>query len=134
MRKALLIGLALYLVIGLAVATILMDEQRYHCPSRTWGEVSYGSLNDAPRSVRDRCRPTVTLKDRITWFGLATPLWPALAGMVVLKHDNEVAMMKCERIAMAQGGDEAGIRFQWLPTGWTCETDAGTKYLGFWLL
>lgn len=134
MRKALLIGLAVYLVIGLAVATILRDEQRYDCPSRAWGEMSYGSLDDVPRSVRDRCRPRVTLKDRITWFGLVTPLWPGLAGMVVLKLDNEVAMMKCMEIAMAQGEDEYGVEFQWLPTGWTCETKSGSRYLGFWLL
>lgn len=74
------------------------------------------------------------MKDRITWFGLVTPLWPGLAGMVVLKLDNEVAMMKCMEIAMAQGEDEYGVEFQWLPTGWTCETKSGSRYLGFWLL
>lgn len=74
MKKALLVGLLMYLALGAVFGASTMPDQMWVCldPQSPSGEVTYGGLSEPPR---DNCRATVTTGERLRWVAFATPVW-----------------------------------------------------------
>lgn len=142
MRKTLLIGLAVYLVIGLAVAVISPWRPQECLRQFPTGEGSHLTEEEEGTTLAEEelaevvieCRSIESQRDQWAWFGLAISSWPVLVGLELMDSQVEEASSKCGGDLMPHGElTQFRVGFQWTPPGWVCETQDGPRYLGFWL-
>ena len=78
MRKKLLIGLALYLAVGVAFGFVT-DRQNYTCPGlmdgHHWVGAEWPDDGTAPVEVDRSCFPVISTADRLQWVAATAPGW-----------------------------------------------------------
>jgi hypothetical protein len=80
MRKKLLIGLALYLALGV-VFGLVTDRENYMCPALNHGGGDYSALPDEGITLVEMepiCFPISSTADRLQWVATTAPGWLAL--------------------------------------------------------
>ena len=87
MRKKLLIGLALYLALGV-VFGLVTDRQNYTCPGPRDGDVGLEMNNIVLVEVDPICFPIISTADRLQWVAITTPAWLPLVVRNVVRGDG----------------------------------------------
>lgn len=104
MRKT-IIGVAIYLLIGLVVAVTSQGPQA--CSSYT------EQHQDGIEAVEE-CGPL----DQSGWFGSTVVGWPVVTGVILKQGQSD--QVQCGFDQKAHARQAYVVRFQWLPPRWVC--------------